>query len=398
MTAIEYSRPRLASYQLAILNSEARYTITEAATKTGKTSSHIIWLFEQAMHGSKGKNYWWVAPVFNQAEIAFVRMQAYVSKERFFKVNQTKLTLTLPNGAVIFFKSAEKPDNLYGEDVYAAVCDEFTRMREEAWFALRSTLTATNAKCKFIGNVKGKKNWGYKLGQRAKSGEPGYEYHKITAYDAVEAGILTLFEIEQAKRDLPDYVFRELYLAEPNDDASNPFGLTHIKQCSYPLSTLPVKCYGIDLAKSVDWTVIIGLDVNGNCCYFDRFQKDWKQTKETILRLPNVPMMIDSTGVGDSIVEDLQHDRSNIEGFKYSQTSKQQLMEGLAIAIQQRKITFPEGSITSELEQFEYSFSQTGVKYTAPQGVHDDCVNALALAWRKYLQSAGSGKYLIGRA
>ena len=45
------------------------------------------------------------------------------------------LTVTLANGATIWFKSAEKPDNLYGEDVYAAVMDEATRIREEAWHA-----------------------------------------------------------------------------------------------------------------------------------------------------------------------------------------------------------------------------------------------------------------------
>jgi hypothetical protein len=126
--------------------------------------------------------------------------------------------LTLPTGARIEFKSGEKPDNLYGDDVYAAVIDEASRMREESWYALRSTLTATQGKCKLIGNVKGKKNWFYKLGERARQGEAEYKYFKITAYDAAREGIISEKEIEQAKRDLPDYVFRELYLAEPADD------------------------------------------------------------------------------------------------------------------------------------------------------------------------------------
>jgi hypothetical protein len=33
-------------------------------------------------------------------------------------------------------------------------------------------------------------------------------------------------EIEDAKRELPDHVFRELYLAEPVRRRGNPFGLT----------------------------------------------------------------------------------------------------------------------------------------------------------------------------
>ncbi len=149
-----------------------------------------------------------------QAEIAFRRMKTQVTDVNFFQSNETKLLLTLPTGSRIEFKSGEKPDNLYGDDVFAAVIDEASRMREESWYAMRSTLTATQGKCKLIGNVKGKKNWFYKLGERARSGESDYRYFKITAYDAVKAGILKLEEVEQAKRDLPENVFNELYLAE----------------------------------------------------------------------------------------------------------------------------------------------------------------------------------------
>ena len=165
VTAYNYKRPFVTDYQRAILDSPARYTVTAAATKVGKTASHIIWLFEQALKLDDNKSVWWVAPVYQQAEIAFNRMRTQISDKGFFKVNESKLRLTTPTGSIIQFKSAEKPDNLYGDDVYAAVFDEFTRAREDAWFALRSTLTKTEGKCKLIGNVKGKKNWGYKLAE-----------------------------------------------------------------------------------------------------------------------------------------------------------------------------------------------------------------------------------------
>ena len=80
-----------------------------------------------------------------------------------------------------------------------------------------------------------------------------------------------------------------------------------------------------------------------------------------------------------------------VELFKFSQTSKQQLMEGLAAAIQQRKIGFPEGVITEELNNFEYVYTQTGVRYSAPSGLHDDCVMALALAWKKHQTAKSFG-------
>lgn len=380
---INYKRPPLTKYQRDILDAPERFTITEASTKTGKTASHVIWLLEQALKIKNGQNVWWVAPVYSQAEIAFNRMRNQINDKSFFKANLTKLTLTLPTGAVIAFKSAQDPDNLFGEDVYAAVFDEASRAKESAWFALRSTLTATNAKCKLIGNAKGKKNWMYRLGQKARAGEPDYKYFKITAYDAVDAGILKIEEVEQAKRDLPEYVFKELYLAEPNEDGANPFGLTFIANAlQNGLSQLPVEFFGIDIAKSYDWTVITGLDKNGQVAYFDRFQKDWAQTKETILRLPKKPTLIDSTGVGDSFVEDLHSLRYEINGFKYTQDSKQKLISGLAQAIQKKEIGIIAGVMQDELESFEFIYNpHTGsVKYSAPSGHHDDAANSLALA------------------
>lgn len=392
---ITYTRPYLTPYQRAIIDSEARFTITEAGTKTGKTASHIIWLFEQALRLKHGQSAWWVAPVYGQAEIAFKRMRNQLSNKNFFRANESKLQLYLPNGACVAFKSAEKPDNLYGDDVYAAVFDEFTRAREAAWFALRSTLTATNAKCKLIGNAKGKKNWGYLLGQKARNGEPGYEYHRITCWDAVAAGILKQEEIEQAMRDLPEHVFKELYLAEPSDDGSNPFGIDFINRYTMDLQVGPAAAYGIDLAKSVDWTVVVGVNFAGRICYFDRFQHDWHNTKARLRQIPNLfdtPTAIDATGVGDPTVEELQREFPKIEGFKYNSQSKQNLMLGLATALQQGNTSVLEGVHREEMEQFEYVHTPTGVRYSAPVGAHDDTVNAHGLALYKF-NRRGTGIY-----
>lgn len=398
---ITYTRPFVYDYQKAILDSTARYTVCVAATKVGKTASHIIWLFEQALICKINQSVWWVAPTFGQAKIAFNRMKVQISDKDFFKANETNLIITLITGVKIEFKTGEKPDNLYGDDVYAFVFDEYTRAREAAWWALRSTVTSTGGKGKFIGNAKGKKNWGYKLAMRAKSGqEPEFEYHKITAYDAATAGMTTkdgrLFieEIESAKRDLPESVFNELYLAEATEDGSNPFGLKYIASVCWPtLSPEPSVCYGIDLAKSFDWTSIIGLDKLGAVSHYKTWTKtSWQYTTDEIKRLPNKPMAIDSTGVGDPIAENVSMVMNDVESFKFTQQSKQQLMEGLALAIQQRKIIIPDdgdtangtGRIRHQLEQFEYEYTRTGVKYSAPEGDHDDDVCALALAWHKW--------------
>lgn len=218
--------PDFADYQKEFLYNPERFTIVEASTKTGKTFSMIYWIFEYAhgfQNGKKvlnvkpGYNFWWVAPSYNQAKIAFNRLWARIAKSGLYSQNKSDLTITTPLGTVIAFKSADNPDALYGEDVYATVFDEFTRAKIESWFALRSTLTATKGKCKFIGNYKGNSNWGHQLGLKAKT-DPEYRYFKITAFQAVDAGILDLEEVEQARKDLPAFMFKALYLAEGDID------------------------------------------------------------------------------------------------------------------------------------------------------------------------------------
>lgn len=388
-----YNRPDLYKKQSAAFFNEARIACCEASTKSGKTHGCMAWLFEKAlMEGKPGRNYWWVAPVYLQAKIAYRRLRDAIPVA-LRHANDSEMSLRLLNGATIMFKSAEKPDNLYGEDVFAAVIDEASRMRAEAWYAIRSTLTFTRGQIRIIGNVRGRSNWFFKLCRRAEGGDEGMSYMKITAKDAVEAGVLAPEEIEGAKKDLPEAVFLELYMAEPSDSGVNPFGYTHIKACTDPAisSGLPIG-FGIDLAKSVDWTVSIALDQTMAVCRFDRFQKPWK---ETVVELHaangKTPALVDSTGVGDPVLEALQDGgrSTQYEGLKFSSQSKQMLMEGLAVAIQQQKIRFPDGPIRTELEAFEYEYTRTGVRYSAPEGIHDDCVIALALAWRKCSFQAG---------
>ena len=380
---LEYQRPWLADYQVEALFGDKRYGIVEGSTKCGKTAPCLVWLAEQAMAGKAGQNFWWVAPVYPQAEIAYRRMKDGLPKD-LQKTHDTDRWIELPTGARMWFKSAEKPDNLYGEDVYAAVIDEASRCREESWHAVRSTLTATRGPLRIIGNVKGRKNWAYALARKAEANEPGMSFKRITAHDAIKAGILSEEEVEQARRDLPEQVFRELYLAEPSDDGGNPFGLSSIAKCVAPLSSGKPVVWGWDLAKRQDWAVGIALDEDSQVCRFERFQKPWDETMKSIIASTGkVPALVDSTGVGDPIVELLQKEPgTQFEGYQFTSPSKQKLMEGLAVAIQRQEIGFPDGPapIRSELENFEFELTRTGVRYSAPDGFHDDCVCALALA------------------
>lgn len=403
--APRFERVPLYPKQAAIVDDEMRFTITEATTKAGKTMSHIEWLLERGAERGYG-NSWWVATVGSTAAIAFRRVQdrlrgyidsgagpQKVAEPTPFEKNETEKWIEA-FGVRFWFKSADKPDSLFGEDVYDAVGDEVTRWKEAAWHALYTTLTATRGRAKLIGNVKGRRNFAYRLARKAEEGERGWSHHKLTAYDAIEGGVIDAETVEQAQRDLPPHVFQELFLAEPADDEGNPFGLDAIRACIAPLSTEEPVAWGWDLAKSVDWTVGVGLDRDGRVCRFVRFQKPWSDTRARIRReTGKVAALVDSTGVGDPVLEELQREGGrNFDGFKFTGPSKQQLMEGLAVGIQCREVLFPDGPIRSELDAFEYEYTRTGVRYSAPSGLHDDCVCALALAREKWVEVTRRGR------
>lgn len=381
---LQFERPPLYKKQHDALFDPRRYSITEASTKSGKTAGAIIWLIEKALGGRPHTNYWWVAPVSTQADIAF-RRTLHCMPAEMRTINLTLKTVTLLNGTVIWFKSGDHPDSLYGEDVYAAVIDEASRCKDEVFHAVRSTLTATQGQIRIIGNVKGSKNWFYMLARKAEMGDdPNMGYHKIVAADAVAANVLDHEEIEDARSILPEAVFNELYLAEASDDGGNPFGLGAIAKCVKPMSNKKPRVWGWDLAKSVDWTVGIGLDEDSDVCRFYRWQRPWIETIRDIkLAVGRDKALVDSTGVGDPVLEHLQQDGgTNYEGYHFTGPSKQRLMEGLAVKIQSQSVGFPEGFIRKELELYEYEYTRTGVRYSAPpdMGFNDDCVCALALA------------------
>jgi phage FluMu gp28-like protein len=395
---IEYRIQRAALYpkQAAAINDPVRMSVVEASTKSGKTEGSIDWLIAQTMKVGEGKHTWWVAPVSQQADIAFRRMRSRLwstaAGRKLYRSYLQKKAIQFPTGSMVWFKSGDRPDSLYGEDVHAVVVDEASRVKEEAWHAVRTTLTATRGTSRIIGNVKGRKNWFYKLARAAQNGAPNAHWHKITWRDAVEAGVLDEDEIDAARNELPENVFKELYEAEASDDQSNPFGYDKIENCIGPIDhEAKPYVWGWDLAKKRDYTVGIALAKTGQVCRFLRFQKPWEETFNTILtETLRTTAIVDATGVGDPLVERLQRatggqayngfEDSNYTGYVYTARSKQQLMENLAVAIGRRELIYPKGPIVEELKMFEYEYTRTGVRYTAPEGFFDDCVNALALA------------------
>lgn len=357
--------------QKTIIDSQARFRVVMCGRRFGKSELSQI---EIILNAIQGRSVAYITPTYKLARTFFDKLILTLP----FESNKSELRINTVNGGTIEFFTGERLDNLRGRKFHFIVIDEasFIPDLEGGWLnSIRPTLTDFKGRALFLSTPKGK-NYFYSLFMRG--GEADWQAFKFSTYDNPH---IDRNEIEDAKRQLPQVVFEQEYMANPMENSANPFGNKFISNCIAPLSTEQPAFYGIDLAKSFDWTVIIGIDRSGRVCYFNRFQKDWKQTKETILTIDrSKPVLIDSTGVGDAITEDLQRSFSQMEGFKYTSQTKQQLMELLASAIQKEEVKFPDNEIKNELEVFEYQFTSTGVRYNAPAGFHDDCVNALALA------------------
>jgi phage FluMu gp28-like protein len=371
-----------------MIQERKRFNVANCGRRFGKSAMAVNILAETAIKGFPAGYF---APTYKLLEGTYNECLLALNEAVVRKHDNQFIELI--TGGKIEFWSLDNPQAGRSRKYKEVVVDEaaFVKNLWESWTqAIRPTLTDLKGGAWFLSTPKGKNDF-YKLHQRGVTGEANWQSWTMTTYDTP---FIDPKEIDDAKRDLPEVAFNQEYLAQFVDNTANPFGLNFIEQCTYPLSNLPPVCFGIDLAKSYDWTVIIGLDVNGSVCWFDRFQKDWKQTITHINNLPVVPISIDTTGVGDPVAEMVDR-RYYLDMFKFSNISKQQLMEMLAIAIQQRKINFPAGIIADELSNFEYEYTKNGVKYSAPTGLHDDAVCALALAWRIFKSGAANGHYTI---
>jgi hypothetical protein len=373
--------------QSKVLSEAKRFNVLCCGRRWGKSALAVNLLAETSLEGHPAGYF---CPTYKLLDGTY--NECLLALDKVIRRKHEHQFIELITGGRIEFWSLENEMAGRSRKYKRTVTDEsaFVKNLWKSWTeGIRATLTDLKGDGWFLSTPRGKNDF-YKIFMRGKQGEPHWNSWQMSTYTNPH---IDKEEIDDARADLPELAFSQEYLAEFNDNIANPFGVAFIQQCTYPLSTEPAICFGIDLAKSHDWTVIIGLDKNAAVCHFQRFQRPWRETLQAIRELPNVPIKIDSTGVGDPIVEDFQRIRSNVLGFKFNQTSKQQIMEGLATAIQQRKITFPEGDITTELFNFEYEFTRSGVKYSAPAALHDDCVCALALAWDQHKTAATSGNY-----
>lgn len=300
------------------------------------------------------------------------------------RISEQDRRISLPNGGIIECWTMDTPDPGRGKKYHRVAIDEAGIVRNlKSVFeqAIRPTLVDYRGHCWFYGTPKGRTHDFTVLFAKGESGDPDWLSFRAATKDNP---YIPLEEIEAARRDMPEEVFRQEFEGIPADDGANPFGITAIGRCTVDgLSMKPPVVWGWDFARAQDWTVGIGLDEDGAVARFERWQlKPWGETVRLVCEHTGYQTVAygDSTGLGDVVIENIQSQRVRMAGVHFSRPEKQKLMERLASHIQRNTIKFPDGPIRQELETFQYEYGQYGVRYEAPQGLHDDCVMALALA------------------
>ena len=362
---------------------KARFVVTMCGRRWGKSKDGTEWLTEGAMMGEPcaifAPNYkYLMEPWVDMTNCLRPMIDAVGGK-----ISEQDRTIRLPNGGLIDCWTMDSPDPGRGRKYKRVVIDEggIVRNLRMIWEqSIRPTLVDLRGDMWLYGTPKGRTHDFSVLFDKGEKREDGWLSFRAPTADNP---YIPADEIEAARRDLSPQAFAQEFEGIPADDGGNPFGLAAIRACIAPMSEKPPVVWGWDFARAQDWTVGVALDADGVVCRFHRWQlKPWGETIRLVTQYtgPTVIAYGDSTGLGDVVVEQIQAQRVRMAGVHFSRAEKQQLMERLASHIQRNAIRFPDGPISQELDTFQYEYSAFGVRYEAPEGLHDDCVMALALA------------------
>lgn len=385
--------------QRTIHGCNRRFRTVCCGRRWGKTLCLAAELLDRA-GGEAAGDYAWIAPTYFIAERGV---------EAFRDIAPEFLTISGRNpvranftGAMgesrILFLSADNPQSILGLGFKGIVVDEAARIPADVWhYTIRPTLAQTMGWATLISTPNGR-GWFYDLHTRGN--DPSETDYASFHFPSNSNPYFPQAEWEEARRTMPADVFKQEYEAQFLEDSAGVFH--NVDACLSPAPGVRSDdvAIGCDLAKHTDHTVLIAMDrKTGAALEMERFNHlDWPIQKERIVnfyRKYNGVLVLDATGIGDPIYDDLRYIIPRIVPVKLTNLSKAQLIQRLIVAVEQRQISWPSawGILTDEMKRYEYEITSTGaITYNAPSGYHDDCVIALALANSERFQFKWTGE------
>jgi len=382
---MELRLPDLHPAQRLVWDEPARFKVLACGRRWGKSMMGSLACVVDGMRGGRA---WWIAPSYKMAMVGWRTISHLGGQVPGADVRLSEMQVAFPGGGSAQVRSADDPQSLRGEGLTFAVLDECAFMREAAWSeAVRPALSDRQGGALFISTPRGR-NWFWRLWLRGERGEPDWRSWR---FPTVDNPFIPASEIEEARRDMPERTFAQEYLAEFLDDAGGVLRKVRDAAVLQPAAPKADGQYvmGVDWAKSADFTVLVVIDAKtGEMAAMDRFNRiDYSVQRGRLEALANRyrvrSIVAESNAMGEPIVEQLRRDGLPVIGFVTTNASKTMLVEGLALAFEQGVLRILDDPVlVGELEAYEMQRLPSGaIRYGAPEGMHDDTVMALALAW-----------------
>lgn len=389
--------------QVPVMQATERFMVLNCGRRWGKTKVGVARCMRVVRQPDK--MVWWVAPTYKVVKRGYREALRQLPKgmlthdpppETYFDAGRS-VVWRFKNGTRFEFYSAERPGGMLGEGVDFAVLDEAATMPPTIWSQIvRPTLIDRQGSAMMISTPRGQ-NWFWRAWMKGQSADsPEWASWTFTTYDNPT---LPPGEVDQMKADLDRLTFEQEGLAKFLAAGSSVFLLPPATiQTSAVYENGMVEgvtpegqvIFGIDLAKTTDYTVIYGANSsNRRNCYFKSFNEvSWGEQKRLIARAvkqvrragaSDVTLVMDSTGVGDPIVEDVEAAGYDVIPINFT-THKQNMVRRLAKDLEDAKAFVLEEGKREEFDTYAMSMTPTGkFSYGAPAGEHDDAVSAKML-------------------
>ena len=201
-----------------------RFAVLVAHRRMGKTVLSVNHLLKRAIVDAKERGFYaYIAPFRNQAEqIAWGYLKHYTAPIPMCKVNEQKLSITLPNGVTIRIYGADNPDALRGAYFDGVILDEVAQMKPEVWGEiLRPALADRKGWAVFIGTPKGVNLFSQmydKALERMAAGDPEWI---AMLYSVDRTHVILDNELQALKLEMSENDFRQEFMCDFNAAADN---------------------------------------------------------------------------------------------------------------------------------------------------------------------------------
>lgn len=377
--------------QKTVMESDARFRVLRAGRRWGKTQLAAHEVLRAALE-KPGQMVWWVANTDKNVRRGFRAVKSQTPRMLLTKEPPSDAAndriMHFKNGSQIEFYTAGTPDALAGEGVDFVVLDEAALVPENVWLQLiRPTLSDTGGRALLISTPRGR-NWFHKAWHRGQ--DPRKPMWQSWHFRSIDSPYMNAEDINEARDTMPTILYEQEYLAEFVANAASIFTFTD--EAVRPHLVVPEGWVniGVDLAKKEDFSVISGSNADTRLpCVYERFNDvSWPIQEDHIVaivrELENDPVVegvsvgVDSTGVGDVVFDHLEEKGIDVVPINFASANIKERMVRLLAADLESGEAFITEEQRDEHEHYEYEISPTTgrMKFSAPDGEHDDKVAA----------------------